>query len=170
MLAAMKRWLLLLVVVLVFGFVWWSSRGSRKAPDERLADHTRRLCKIAAAGIEHPDDGVRAMFHYYGKQGPTMAKDWADLLVLIERIDDDRAHDERARLASRRLHAPAIACARTFQQFAKAVEDDEDASSRLQRGVDRLGRTIELILGGGGARALLPPLAGADALDAVLAR
>lgn len=167
MLAAMKRWWLVLVVLVVLGLVWWTSRGSRSAPDERLAAHTRALCKIAGAGVEHPDDGVARLFRYYGDRGPAMARDWAELLVLIERIDDDRAHDQRAALAARRLHAPAAACAETFARFAEAVESDPAASARLERGVRRLSRTIEIIAGGGGAAGWLP-LPGVGQLDALL--
>ena len=146
----MKRWLLVLVVVVVFGLVWWSQRGRGLAPDERLAGHARAMCQIAAEGVEHPDDGVARMFHYYGRRGPAMAHDWAELLVLIERIDDDRAHDDRARLAAKRMHAPAAACAETFSRFAQAVEDDPAASARLDRGMKRFGRTLEILLGGSG--------------------
>jgi hypothetical protein len=168
----MKRFLLLLVVVLVFGFVWWTSRrddgGGGKAPDEQLAEHTRAMCKIAKAGIDHPDDGVRKLFRYYGQQGPAIASEWAHLLVLIERIDDDRKHDDRARLAARRIHAPAIACQRTFQRFADAVEDDEAASARLQRGVDRLGRTLEILFGQDGGALAPVPFAATERLDLML--
>jgi hypothetical protein len=165
----MKRLFLFLVVVLVIGMVWCTTRDSRKLPDERLADHTRAMCKIAAAGIDAPDDGVRRMFRYYGDQGPTMAKEWAELLVLIERIDDDRAHDERARQASRRIQAPAIRCAQTFQRFADAVERDHKASARLQRGLDRFGRTIEILFGGKGGALVPGPLAPAWPLDVLTA-
>ena len=152
----MKRWSLVLAVAIVFGLVWSSRRDGGRLPDERIADHTRAMCKIAAAGVRAPDEGVQRLFRYYGDHAPTMAKEWAELFVIIERIDDDRAHDERARQAARRIHAPAIACARTFQQFAEAVEHDEAASARLQRGLERLGRTIEIISGNGGRAALFP--------------
>ena len=146
----MKRWFLFLVVVVVIALVWWTSRGRGVgAPDQRLAGHARALCKIAAHGAEHPDDGVRQMFRYYAERGPAMAKDWAELLVVIEAIADDDAHDARARLAARRVHEPLAACARTFERFGQAVEEDPEASARLERGMTRLGRTLEILMGGG---------------------
>ena len=168
MLAGMKRWFLFVVVVVVIGLVWWSQRGEARAPDQRLANHARAMCKIAAAGVEHPDDGVARMFRYYGTQGPAMAHDWAELLVIIERIDDDRAHDDRARLAARRIYAPAAACLDTFQRFADAVEDDPAASARVERGMTRFGRTLEILFGGGGDF-LRQPFGGLGRLDALIA-
>ncbi|HVV82158.1 MAG TPA: hypothetical protein VHE35_03735 [Kofleriaceae bacterium] len=163
----MKRVLLVLVAVVVFALVWWVARGSRKAPDERLAEHTRAMCKIAAGGISDPDDGVRRMFRYYGEQGPTMAKEWAELLVTIERIDDDDAHDARARLASRRLRAPAIACAQTFQRFGDAIERSPEASARVERGVERFSRTLEILFGEDGGAVLTAPFGGVDGMNAL---
>ena len=151
----MKRVVLFLVVALVIALVWWMTRDGRRLPDERIADHTRAMCKIAKAGIEAPDDGVKRMFRYHGEHGPVMARDWAELLVLIERIDDDRAHDERARVAARRIHAPAARCAQTFQRFAEAVERDPAAKARLERGLERFSRTLEILFGNGG-RGLAP--------------
>ena len=168
MLAAMKRAILFLVVVIVIGLVWWSQRGAALAPDQRLANHAQAMCKIAAAGALHPDDGVARLFRYYGERGPAMAHDWAELLVIIERIDDDRAHDDRARLAQRRIYAPAAACLDTFQRFADAVEDDPAASARVERGMTRFSRTIEILFGGG-RDFLHQPFGGLDRLDALLA-
>lgn len=170
MLGPMKRWLLFLVVVIVIALVWWTSRGSKAAPDQRLAAHARALCKIAATGAEHPDDGVRRMFRYYGDRGPAMAKDWAELLVLIERIDDDDAHDARARLAARRMHEPIAACASTFERFGRAVSEDPEASARVERGMERFGRTLEILMGGGGNQLLLAPLGDLRRLDALVGR
>ena len=168
MLGAMKRLVLVIVVLVVFGVVWWAARGGGKAPDQRLADHARALCKIAAAGADDPEAGVGQMFRYYRERGPAMARDWAALLVAIERIDDDRAHDERARLAARRLHAPLAACAPTFERFGRAVEADPAASARLQRGMERLGRTIEILVGGGGGDLLRMPLGDLGRKDGML--
>lgn len=169
MLGAMKRLVLVLVVVLVFGLVWWTARGGGKAPDQRLADHARALCKIATAGVEDPEAGVSRMFGYYRDRGPAMAKDWAALLVAIERIDDDRAHDDRARLAARRIHAPLAACAPTFERFGRAVEADPEARVRLERAMTRLGRTFEILLGGGGGDLVRMPLGQLGRLDGLLA-
>ncbi len=170
MLGPMKRVVLFLVVVLVIGLVWWSSRGGRQAPDQRLADHARALCKIAAHGADDPEDGVGRLFGYYGARGPAMARDLAELLVLIERIDDDRAHDQRAALASRRLHAPIAACADTFARFGEAVQDDPEASARLERGMQRFGRTLEILLGGGGGQMLRSPLGDLGPVEALIDR
>ena len=168
MLPGMKRVVLFLVVALVIALVWWMSRDGRRSPDERIADHTRELCKIAKAGIEAPDDGVRRMFRYHGDKGPAMARDWAELLVLIERIDDDRAHDERARLAARRIHAPAARCAQTFQRFADAIERDPAAKQRLERGLERFSRTLEILFGGKRSAGVPAPLAPAWPLGELL--
>lgn len=116
-------------------------------PDEKLADHLDNLCAVAERGIKSPDDGVRRLFAYFGENGPAMLHTFGDLLVTIERIEDDRRHDERARVANRRLRARLMACRTTWERFGEAVERDRDASRRLERGLDRFGRTLEIILG-----------------------
>ena len=167
---AMKRLVLFLVVVLAFGLVWWMGGDANrsKAPDDRLAGHARALCQIAEAGIEHPDDGVRKMFRYHGERGPDMARDWAELLVLIERIDDDRAHDARARKAAKRIHGQLGQCAPTMERFGRAVENDPAASARLERGMKRLNRTLEILFGGGGRDLLRAPFGDVARLESLL--
>jgi hypothetical protein len=118
-----------------------------REPDEKLADHLDNLCSVAERGIKSPDDGVRRLFAYFGENGPQMLHTFGDLLVTIERIDDDRRHDERARVANRRLRARLLACRTTWERFAESVERDDRASRRLERGLDRFGRTMEIIFG-----------------------
>ena len=122
--------------------------AGRPAPDERIARHHRAMCTIAEQGAKAPRDGVRKMFRYHGEKGPDMARDWAELLVLIERIDDDRRHDERARQAAKRIHKPLLDCAAAFERFSDAVAKDPEASELLERGVTRLSRTLEILFGG----------------------
>lgn len=121
--------------------------AGRPAPDERIARHHQALCTIAEDGAKAPRDGVRTMFRYYGDHGPDMARDWADLLVLIERIDDDRRHDDRARQAAKRIHAPLLRCAAAFERFSEAIAEDAEAAEILERGVTRLSRTLEILFG-----------------------
>jgi hypothetical protein len=124
------------------------------AGDEKLARHLDAMCDIAERGIGKPDDGVKRLFRYLGDNAPQMLHDLGDLLVTIERIEDDARHDERARLAHKRLRARLLACAGTWQRFGEAIERDEQASHRLERGMERFGRTIEIIFGERGARVL----------------
>ena len=149
---ARRPWWKLFVVVVVTALVVRGGacgmcRSSTPAPDERLAANLRALCAIAEDGIDDPDEGVTRLMRYHGDHGPAMLQAFGELLVTIERIDDDAAHDRRARIARDRLHAPMIACQRTWQEFGEAVEADPVASKKLQRGVDRLGRTLGILLG-----------------------
>ena len=144
----MKRgWVFWLLVAVVVVLIMWMRADRAKPPDERIADHVRTLCKIAERGKDAPVDGVRRYMRFYGDHGPTIARDWADLLVLIERIDDDAAHDARAHKARRVMREPMVKCARTFEQFARAVERDREASALLERGFTRLSRTLEILFG-----------------------
>lgn len=138
---------LVIVVIAAVGTFWLTARDRPPTPDERIVAHTRALCGIAEDGIAAPRDGVARLFRYHGDHGPAMARDWAELLVLIERIDDDRAHDRRAREAARRIHAPMRRCEPIFERFARAVEGDPAASALLERGMTRLGRTLEILFG-----------------------
>jgi hypothetical protein len=70
-----------------------------------------------------------------------------ELLVTIERIDDDARHDQRARVARDRLRSRVLACAATWERFGEAIERDERARRRFERGVERFGRTLEIIFG-----------------------
>lgn len=151
----MKRGTLLLVGLAVV--IGAGCDAGRAAPDERIAGHHRAMCKIAEAGVKAPRDGVAKLFRYYGDRGPDMARDWAELLVLIERIDDDDRHDARARQAAKRLHEPMRRCAATFERFAEAIEADPEASRLLERGVTRFSRTLEILFGSQSASPLMLP-------------
>jgi hypothetical protein len=76
-----------------------------------------------------------------------MLHDYGELVTSIERVADDRRHDERAREAGRVINAPLHECADTLERFAEAVEADDEASAKVSRGVDRLGRTLQLLFG-----------------------
>ena len=84
--------------------------------------------------------------HYYSSHGPAMMQDVGATLVLIERI---RRRAPR-RAGPPRPRPPARACSRaatTLQRFADAVEQDPAARQRLEHGVERFGRTLNILLG-----------------------
>jgi hypothetical protein len=145
-------WWMLVAAVVVGG---WAVRGGacgacrsvRQEPDVRLAHHLQNLCTVAEDGAIEPRTGVRKLMRYYGDHGPDMVAAFAETLVTIERIDNDDAHDARARLARDRIQKPLLDCADTWEEFAQAVENDPEASATLQRGVERLGRTLEILFG-----------------------
>jgi len=145
----MKRMTLLGLGAAVIAIGMWTAKdgGGRAAPDDRIAAHGRALCKIAEQGQRAPLEGVQRMFRYHGDHGPHLARDWAELLVLIERIPDDDAHDARARQAAKRIREPMKKCERTFERFARAIEADPEASALLERGMTRLSRTLEILFG-----------------------
>ncbi len=143
-------WKLALVFLLVVLFFWSRSGDGPKAPDKQLVRHFDHMCKIAERGIETPHRGVQKLFAYYGKNSPDMLKQFGVLLVTIERIKDDEAHDKRAALASRRMGDALAKCERTYQRFANAIEDDPEATRLLEHGANRFARTLEILFGGNG--------------------
>jgi hypothetical protein len=147
-------------VIIVRGGACGACDAERTEPDQRLAAHLGKLCEIADDGAIDPRTGVRRMMKYYGDHGPDMLEAFGATLVTIERIDDDAAHDRRARVARDRIQQPLVACQETWQRFADAVEHDPEASATLERGVTRLGRTLEILFGEEG-RSLRGMLAGA---------
>jgi len=151
-----SAWKVVLLVVLVIVAVWWW-RSRRRPPEVRLAAHFEDVCDIADRYATRPREGVDRLFAYLGESSPEMMEDFGDLLVAIERIDDDAAHDARAREAARRLQEPLIGCADELGRFGEAISEDPEASARFQRGVERLGTTLSILLGTDGARRLLPP-------------
>jgi hypothetical protein len=116
-------------------------------PDERLAGHFTDLCKIARGHIDKPDRGLQKLGRYLDKHAGAITGAYGELIALIERIEDDRAHDERARRARERITKPTIACQRDWERFARAVEQDPEATERLQRAGQRLSRTLEILFG-----------------------
>ena len=134
---------LLLVVAVVW---WWRSRNSANtAPEHNVAGHVKAMCKIARNNINTPEPGVTELFGYLGTHSPDMMHEFVATLVAIERIDDDAKHDARARKAAQRLRKPFVKCARTFDEFFTAVERNPKAAQKLERGLERFGRTLEII-------------------------
>lgn len=143
----LKGWL---VAGAFAGALVFASRGclTDAAPDERIADRFEDLCKVARGGVAKPEAGVRKLGHYLDKHADDLLGDFGETLALIERIDDDKKHDDRARLARDRMQKPLRACERDWQRFADAIEADPKASALLDRGVRRLNRTLEIMFGG----------------------
>ena len=133
------------VVALIVVAAWWVAR--RPGPEARLAGRYRELCGIAGSNVKSPSRGVDRMGAFFAAHGAEMLHDYGELVTSIERVADDRRHDERAREAGRVINAPLHECADTLERFAEAVEADDEASAKVSRGVDRLGRTLQLLFG-----------------------
>jgi hypothetical protein len=144
----------LVLGALVAGGVALTVKGeclsSEPAPDERLAKHFDNMCGIARDNIKTPERGVRKLGHYLDKHARDMFGDFGDMLATIERIPDDDKHDRRAEKARNRLQRPFIACARDWNRFGEAVDNDPKALELVQHFGDRLSRTFEIIFSGAG--------------------
>lgn len=153
----MRFWKSLLILIVVVSVIVWlyPSEEPRRGPDDNLVAYVGGMCKVMDRHIDQPNDGVDALFRYYGQHTPDMMKQFGDLLVEIERIHDDRAHDARARKANHKLRKAFKRCERTAERFAEAVERNPRARAKLERGVDRLGRTLEIIFSGAEADSML---------------
>jgi hypothetical protein len=154
-----RKWKLIIGVSLCAAtYLFWGGPQRSSDPDQKLAAQYGEICKIAKKGIAEPHKGLQTLFGYYGKNGPTMMKNFGELLVMIERIEDDAAHDKRAALASRRMSKVLIKCERTFEAFGLAIEADEAASELWEVKITRFARTLEILFGGSrdGVMQLLP--------------
>jgi hypothetical protein len=136
------------VVALIIAGIVVLYRGCAEpdAPDERLAEHFDAMCDIARKGIDSPEKGIRKLGRYVGKHLDDMLGDFGGTISTIEGIDDDERHDDRARTARDRIAAPLAACEADWERFADAVESDPDASAVLMRAIERLNRTLEILL------------------------
>ena len=143
-----------LAALLVAVALWWLWSEREQAPDERLVAHMDATCAIAKSHVASPQKGVRELFAYLGENSPQMLHEVGELLVTIERIADDTEHDERARKAAERLHEAGRRCEAHWERFLLAVERDPGAKAELERGVERLSRTLEILFGGGEGGAL----------------
>jgi hypothetical protein len=161
-----NRWM---VVALVSASAVFASRGCRHevAPDQQLGDHLAALCEVARDHVKTPEQGVRQLGRYLGKHTGEMMGELGSTFALIERIDDDDAHDERAGIARKRIQGPLRACAADWERFAEAIEADPEASELITRGLERLGRTLEIILSGAKLDVLHLPSRLAHAFDTI---
>lgn len=141
----LKGWLF---TALVAGGAVYGIRGgcvNSTAPDEELADHFEEICDIAADNVDTPKKGLKKLGRYMARHLDDIMGDFGSTIVAIEKVTDDRKHDERARLARDRMQQPWIACFDKWQQFWMAVDEDPEASQMADRAADRLGRTFEII-------------------------
>lgn len=140
-----KGWLVTALVILGVVFIY---RGclNQKAPDEELADHFEALCDIARDGAEAPEKGVRKLGRYLGKNLDDIFGSFGGMIATIERVEDDAKHDERARLARSRLAAPLRGCERDWDRFERAIENDPAALELVMHAMERLNRTIDILL------------------------
>ena len=129
-----------------------------KAPDQRLASHYAKLCKIARDGSKNAPKGVRKLGVYLVRNGGDMLGDFGDTIATIERIKDDDKHDARARLARDRWDREA--CVHDWQEFDDAIQASPEAQEMIQYAADRLGRTFQIIFSGAGTPDLLRGLDG----------
>ncbi len=120
---------------------------NKPVPDQRLAGRFDDLCDIARKGVDKPEAGVRSLGAYMGKHAGDLLGDFGNTIALIERIPDDEAHDERARMARERIHAPLVACERDWQRFGEAIESDPAAKAMIDKAMIRLNRTLEILFG-----------------------
>jgi hypothetical protein len=152
----MKR--LTIGLTLLGGVYLFSSGLFGSAPDKQIAKHFEGLCGIAKKNIKSPHQGVLELSAYLGKHSPTMMRHFGDLLVEIERIEDDSKHDQRALEAGRVMRKPLEKCSDTLERFFGAVESDPEARRALEHRLTRLNRTLELLFGGQSSRSSLQRL------------
>jgi len=148
----MKKLILLLLIAA--GVYLWVRH--KRQPDVQLAARLVLYCELSERNIKTPERGVDEMFAYFGEQTPGLLSDFGRLLVEIERIGNDRDHDDRARVATRRIRAPLIACRESMERFADAIESDPAAMEKYDRGVERFARTLEILFGEDAARLASP--------------
>lgn len=141
-----KAWLAVALVVGGVAYGRCFTRPGGAAPDEKLASELGEICDIARKNVDTPERGVRGLGRYLATHN--LVGDLGSMITMIERIDDDRAHDARARLARQRLVAPLRACEQDWMEFAEAVEDDPEARALVDRFGARLNRTLEILFGG----------------------
>ena len=141
------RWL---AIAAIAGGAAYTAKGclNRPAPDQKLAGQLDDLCDIARDGAEKPVAGVKALGRYMVKHGGDLLENFGNTIAVIERIADDEAHDERARMARDRIQGPLRACERDWQRFGQAIDRDPEAAAMMERAMMRLNRTLEILFGG----------------------
>ncbi len=140
-----KVWLA--AALLVAGGVVYTSRGcvNQLDPDQKLAARLGDLCEVVRDNMKTPEHGLREIGRYLVKHGGEMTGELGSTIATIEAIADDNKHDKRAELARERLHKTS--CGADWERFIDAVDADPDAYALLEHHIQRLARTLEIILG-----------------------
>jgi hypothetical protein len=138
----------LIAAGLVFTIKGGCLNDSTKAPDERLASRLDDLCQIARGNIGTPVRGVQKLGGYMAKHTGDVLGDFGATIATIERIPDDKKHDDRARVARDRIRKPLRACEADWIRFGNAVENNPEATAIVEKFSIRLNRTIEIIFSG----------------------
>jgi hypothetical protein len=133
--------------VVLVGGVMFAMRGclSKPAPDEKLAGRLEKMCTIARQNVHTPERGVLALGDYLGDHAGDVVGEFADTIATIEKIRDDKRHDDRARLARDRLVEPVRGCEEDWFHFWDAVMEDPEANALMERFFQRLSRTLDII-------------------------
>ena len=142
-----KGWI---VGVVVTGGVVLAMRGclsKPEAPDVRLAGRLAAMCEIARGNIATPERGLRKLGGYLGKHLGDITGELGDTIATIEKIADDDKHDERARVARDRIRKPVHSCEDDWNRFGEAVDKDPAATELLVETNERLGRTLQILIG-----------------------
>ncbi len=117
------------------------------SPDQKLASRLDDLCDIARDGADKPVAGVRALGRYMGKHAGDLLGELGETVALIERISDDEAHDQRARVARDRIQKPLRGCENDWQRFNDSIEANPEARAMVDKAMIRLNRTLEILFG-----------------------
>jgi hypothetical protein len=130
----------------IIGVVTIRGCTGNRAPDEKLADHFGDICKIAHDNIGSPSRGVTKLGNFFADHTGDMLGEFGDTIVLIEKVPGDQAHDDRARLARKRI-VDGFSCDQDWYEFWQAIEEDPEAADKVSRFEARYQRTIEIIFG-----------------------
>jgi hypothetical protein len=122
---------------------------AKQAPDDKVGEAFEKVCSIAKKNIETPERGVRELGRYFSAHLGDLTGALGDTIAMIESIPDDARHDKRAREARETMFEPLRACQTELLEFGQAVSEDERATALMNRAGERLGRTIDIILGDG---------------------
>jgi hypothetical protein len=120
---------------------------SKQSPDREVGAHFAKVCSIAKKNVHTPERGVRELGRYFSAHLGDLTGAVGDTIAMIESIPDDERHDKRAREARDAMFAPLRACQSDLAEFAQAINEDERATELMNRAGQRLGRTIDIILG-----------------------
>jgi len=147
------RWGLVLLLGLAALLIYATGRGC--TPESAIAAHLGQLTDRMKTNLETPAQGVTAYFDYLQQALPELLEQTGELVVTLDRIEDETERNARADEMVAVLREPVQRYAGVAEEFWQRVADDERArevlGQRLQR-LERLGEIFQRIgaaLGGG---------------------
>ena len=129
--------IVLLLALLIAPFL-----GGCSKPEDKIASHIEAMAEIMEDNADSPEDGVKKLESYLQDNGPTIARHVGEMIVELDKIDDDAEAKERLKEMKDTLETVSKKFEETSSKFQAAVGKDKAATEYVMKVT--LGRFMPL--------------------------